>query len=102
MCRVEFVESLHFGGFASEQLHDADAGKPLLQECVHLRETCPDIAIGGPDSRLKNPRREEDERDHGKRRQREMPVDAQHDDADRQQRAEVTQTRDDPRREQFV
>ena len=60
------------------------------------------VAIGLAHAHAEHVRRDDHERDHGERREREPPVDDEHQHADRQQREQVAEPGDDAGGEQLV
>jgi hypothetical protein len=99
---VDSRESLGGRVLLAEQLDDADACDPLLEERIDPGKPRTDVPVRIADLAAEQNRRDEHERKDGKRNQGEPPVEQQHGRDDRTDREDVAEDRHDARREHLV
>jgi hypothetical protein len=102
MVGVQFVEAARLVALATEQLHDAHPGDSLVEEGVDARDARSDLAVALAYPDPKEVRREHHQRNYREAGERQSPVDPQHRRADRDEREQIAESRDDARREQLI
>jgi hypothetical protein len=84
--RIDVLEAPLVPPLARERLHDAHAGDVLGERRRDEAEPLAHLAVRARRARAEDPRRDHEQRDHGHRRERELPVEEEEDDRGAEQR----------------
>ena len=99
---IEGIEATDLVRLPPEQLYDAHAADALTNEGVQARQARANIPISGAHRILKQPRRDQDQRNDHEGGHSQLPVDGEHHDADGEQREEIAHPSHHPGGEQLV
>src|SRR5689334_16615342 len=102
MLAIQLVEAPRFPALLTEELDDAHSSQALLHKSIDARDSHADVAISLAHAFSEEAGHQHDEWNYSERPKRHPPIHDQHRNADRDEREQITEARDDSRCKQLV